>query len=147
MIYLFFAANMKAIVCDQDDAVNKILDVAPPCLKLIIATDRSNPIIVKSHSLRYKSISTQIKNTTLDRAENMGVQIVKFRDVEMFGMFGHVTTDVTADSGINRKNVRVSKYRNLFYICFTRIIFYGGYIILNGLKLFLLYYRSNRCIE
>ena len=100
---------MKAIICDRDDVVNQILDIAPPCLKLIIATDRSNPIIVKSpSSLIKKSISTQIKSSTLDRAEKMCIKIVKFRDVETFGKYGHVTADITADTGINRKNVRVS---------------------------------------
>ena len=92
--FIYFLANMKVIICDRDDIVNQILDIAPPCLRVIVATDYSNPMIIrKLNSISKKVISTQIKDATLDRAEKMGISLVKFSDVENFGKFGGMTPD------------------------------------------------------
>ena len=85
---------MKVIICDRDDIVNKILDLAPPSLRVIVATDYSNPMIIrKLNSITKKVISTQIKDATLDRAEKMGISLVKFSDVEKFGNFGGINVE------------------------------------------------------
>ena len=94
---------MKVIICDKDEVVNQILSIAPACLKLIVATDYSNPILSKSR----KIISTQIKTATLERAEKMGINLVKFGDVERFGMFGQGASDIVLDDRINRRIVKV----------------------------------------
>ena len=87
-------ANMKVIICDRDEIVNKILDLAPPSLRVIVATDYSNPMIIrKLNSITKKVISTQIKDATLDRAEQMGISLVKFSDVEKFGQYGGVNLE------------------------------------------------------
>ena len=85
---------MKVIICDRDDIINQILDIAPPCLRVIVATDYSNPMIIrKMNSISKKVISTQVKDATLDRAEKMGISLVKFSDVEKFGKFGGMTPE------------------------------------------------------
>ena len=100
---------MKVIICDRDDIVNKILDLAPPCLRVIVATDYSNPMIIrKMNSITKKVISTQIKDVTLDRAEKLGISLVKFSDVEKFGKFGGINVeDEEVEFAVGRKPEQV----------------------------------------
>ena len=100
---------MKVIICDRDDIVNKILDLAPQSLRVIVATDYSNPMIIrKLNSITKKVISTQIKDATLDRAEKMGISLVKFSDVEKFGKFGGINVeDEDVEFAVGRKPEQV----------------------------------------
>ena len=92
---------MKVIICDQDEVVNQILDIAPACLRLIVATNYSNPKVVKKYKTK-KIVSTQIKDATLNRAENMGIHIVKFGDIERFGMANDDGNEKNSDDKIQR---------------------------------------------
>ena len=106
---------MKVIICDQDEVVNHILNIAPPSLKLIVATDYSNPKIFNKYKNK-KVISTQIKDATLNRAEDMGIHIVKFGDIERFGRYGSNRSDVALDDRIHRVTEVVNIVFTTLYI-------------------------------
>lgn len=106
---------MKVVICDRYDTINQILDIAPPCLKLIVEMDQTLPIIMRSDLTSRRSNSRHNKTKTLDRAASMNIQIVKFQDVERFGSGD---SDVDADSGVGRKEERVRIARNEYKIDF-----------------------------
>ena len=115
ILFFYFSANMKVVICDRYDTINQILDIAPPCLKLIVEMDQTLPIIMRSDLTSRRSNSRHNKTKTLDRAASMNIQIVKFQDVERFGSGD---SDVDADSGVGRKEERVRIARNEYKIDF-----------------------------
>ena len=100
---------MKVVICDRYDTINQILDIAPPCLKLIVEMDQTRPISLRSIIASSRSNSRQSKSKTLDRAASMNIQIVRFQDVERFGTGD---SDVDVDGGVGRKEERVRVDRN-----------------------------------
>ena len=96
---------MKVVICDRYENINQILDIAPPCLKLIVEMDQTLPIIMRLDLRSRISNSRYNKSKTLARAASMNIQIVKFQDVEKFGSGGD--SDVDSDSGVGRTEERV----------------------------------------
>ena len=129
---IYISANMKVIVCDQDEVVNQILDIAPACLKLIVATNYSNPKVIKKYKTK-KIISTQIKDATLNRAESMGIHIVKFGDIERFGMFGGTEDEMNPEERTQRVKEMVTVACRVHYIAFYTVCMLMNYytIVLN----------------
>ena len=82
---------MQVMICDTDDVVNQILDTTPPCLKVIIAMNSKSVQLQRTSSNLLQTIRSDIKSSTFERAQSMGVKIVKFNDVETFGLnFGGI---------------------------------------------------------
>ena len=61
-----FVADMNTVVIDDDKKMNMILDKAPPCLKRLVYI-------------------REIRKETLSRASSMGIEAIRFDQVEKIG--------------------------------------------------------------